>query len=270
MNMIEGHDYTICSNGPGGRSRMYALLALITAFLTPLAQQGFLFLLRRYWGDAWDITQVALFFGGFTALVVFGMLISLFDQYLWRTRLGELMFQLSGLAAPPHLAGEYHGSIEQQTATDPEAVFRTGYQLRIAQTWELISILVERGSEASGHVRVHSDMASIRVGMMSGIVTLRFVYTFEESLPRQQGTGTMTRQFSGAATLGFRRDGEVWAVTGHFFDDIGRSGLIELRQVLPGAGSHTDPQAPIANTKQRPAEPSAAADLAGDVASPDS
>jgi hypothetical protein len=38
--MIEGHDYTIYSNGPSGRSRMYALLALIPAFLTPLAQHG--------------------------------------------------------------------------------------------------------------------------------------------------------------------------------------------------------------------------------------
>ena len=44
--MIEGHDYTIYCNGPCGRSRMYALLALITAFLTPLAQHGVLFLLR--------------------------------------------------------------------------------------------------------------------------------------------------------------------------------------------------------------------------------
>jgi hypothetical protein len=50
--MIEGHDYTIYSNGPCGRARMYALLALITAFLTPLAQHGILVLLRRYWGGA--------------------------------------------------------------------------------------------------------------------------------------------------------------------------------------------------------------------------
>ena len=59
--MIEGHDYTIYSNGPSGRARMYAFLALITAFLTPLAQHGGLVLLRRYWQDDWDIAQVALF-----------------------------------------------------------------------------------------------------------------------------------------------------------------------------------------------------------------
>jgi hypothetical protein len=29
--MIEGHDYTLYSNGPSGRSGMYALLALIIA-----------------------------------------------------------------------------------------------------------------------------------------------------------------------------------------------------------------------------------------------
>ena len=65
--MIEGHDYTIYCNGPCGRSRMYALLALITAFLTPLAQHGVLVLLRRYWGDDWSLAESALFFGGFTA-----------------------------------------------------------------------------------------------------------------------------------------------------------------------------------------------------------
>jgi hypothetical protein len=48
--MIEGHDYAIYSNGPTGRSRMYAFLALITAFLAPLAQHAALIVLRRYWG----------------------------------------------------------------------------------------------------------------------------------------------------------------------------------------------------------------------------
>ena len=72
--MIEGHDYTIYSHGPSGRARMYAFLALITAFLTPLAQHGALVLLRRYWGDDWDIAKAALFFGGFTALILFGVL----------------------------------------------------------------------------------------------------------------------------------------------------------------------------------------------------
>jgi hypothetical protein len=56
--MIEGHDYTIYSNGPSGRAGMYAFLALITAFLTPLTQHGGLVILRRYWQDDWDAWQV--------------------------------------------------------------------------------------------------------------------------------------------------------------------------------------------------------------------
>jgi hypothetical protein len=76
-------------------------------------------------------------------------------------------------------------------------------------------------------------MASIRFGMMAGNVELRFVYTFDEDLPRREGVGTMSRQFSGAATFKFRREKETWVVEGHFFDDIGRSGQIDLRQVTP-------------------------------------
>ena len=73
-------------------------------------------------------------------------------------------------------------------------------------------------------------MASIRIGMMHAIVNLRFVYTFEEKLPRREGPGTMARQFSGAATFDFHREADAWLVAGHFFDDIGRSGQISLRQ----------------------------------------
>lgn len=237
--MIEGHDYTIYSSGPGGRSRMYALIALITAFLTPLAQHGALVLLRRYWGDDWDIAETALFFGGFTALILFGVLINLFNGYLWRTRLGGWMFRLAGLPIPPNLSGEYRGTIELHSATHPNDVFRTGYFMRVCQTWEQISLLIERESRAGGGVRLHSDMASIRVGMMSGVTTLRFVYTFEETLSRRERVGLMARQFSGAATYEFRRDGEAWVVVGHFFDDIGRSGQISLRQGLAGVTNTT-------------------------------
>jgi hypothetical protein len=242
--MIEGHDYTIYSNGPSGRSRMYAFLALITAFLTPLAQHGGLVFLRRYWGDDWDIAKVALFFGGFTALILFGVLTSVFNYYLWRMRIGEWMFRLIGLSAPPDLNGEYRGTVESYSATDREAVLRTDFFLRISQTWEQISLLMERRAEAGGLVRVHSDMASIRMGMMAGVDTLRFVYTFEESLPRREGAGLMARQYSGAATFEFRRDGDAWQVTGHFFDDIGRSGQISLRQGLAGIAMTTVAQSP--------------------------
>jgi hypothetical protein len=246
--MIEGHDYTIYSNGPSGRPRMYAFLALITAFLTPLCQHGGLVILRRYWRDDWDVAKAALFFGGFTALILFGVLITLFNSYLWRMRVGEWMFQLIGTSAPPDLNGDYHGTIEVYSATDREAVFRTDYLMRISQTWEQISLLIQRESEGGGLVRVTSDMASIRVGMMAGVNTLRFVYTFEENLPRREGVGQMAREFSGAATFEFRRDGAAWQVTGHFFDDIGRSGQISLRQGLTGSG----------NTAVAPSPPTAA------------
>jgi hypothetical protein len=242
--MIEGHDYTIYSTGPSGRSRMYAFLALITAFLTPITQHGGLVLLRRWTSDEWDVAKAALFFGGFTALILFGLLISVFDGYLWRMSIGALMFRLIGLAAPPDLNGEYHGTIELSSATAGEDVFRTDYFMRISQTWEQISLLLERKSEAGGMVRVHSDMASIRVGLMAGVNTLRIVYTFEENLPRREGVGTMARQFSGSASFEFRRDGDAWQVTGHFFDDNGRSGQINLRQGLAGIRGTTTAQSP--------------------------
>jgi hypothetical protein len=245
--MIEGHDYAIYSNGPAGRSRMYAFLALITAFLTPLAQHWALIVVRRYWGDDWDIAKAALFFGGLTALILYGVLINVFDGYLWRMNVGSWMFNLIGLSAPPDLNGEYRGTLELDSGTAPGAVFRSDFLMRISQTWEQISLLVQRETEAGGLVLVHSDMVTIRVGMMGGVTTLRFVYTFEENLPRREGVGSMARQFSGAATLEFRRDGDAWKVTGHFFDDIGRSGLLNLRQVVGGKGNtivaHSPPTA---------------------------
>jgi hypothetical protein len=244
--MMEGHDYTIYGKGPSGRARMYGFLALITAFLTPLAQHGGLALLRRYWGDDWDIAKVALFFGGFTALILFGVLINVFNSYLWRTSIGAWMFRIIGLSAPPDLNGAYGGTVELYSAEEREAVIRAGFFMQISQTWEQISLLVEREAEAGGLVRVHSDMASIRIGMMAGATTLRFVYTFEENLPRKDGIGSMVRQFSGAATFEFRRGGNAWQVTGHFFDDIGRSGQISLRQGLAGIRNTTRPQSPPA------------------------
>jgi hypothetical protein len=242
--MIEGHDYTIYSHGPSGRSRMYAFLALITASLTPFAQHWALVVIRRYWGDDWDIAKAALFLGGFTALVLYGVLINLFDTYLWRMKLGSRMFWLIGLSAPPNLNGEYRGTLELNTATDQEAVFRSDFFMRVSQTWEQISLLVQREAEGGGLVLVHSDMASIRVGMIAGVNLLRFVYTFEETLPRRQGVGSMAKQFSGSAAFEFRRDGDAWQVRGHFYDDIGRSGQIHLRQVLAGTGNTTLSQAP--------------------------
>src|SRR5262249_31624587 len=133
-SMIEGHDYTIYSNGPTGRSRMYAFLALITAFLTPLAQHGGLVLLRRYGGDEWDIAKVALFFGGFTALILFGVLITVFTNYLWRMRLGAWMFSFIGADAPPNLNGEYRGTVDLYSANAGQPVFRTAFFMRISPT----------------------------------------------------------------------------------------------------------------------------------------
>ena len=242
--MIEGHDYTIYSNGPTGRSRMYAFLALITAFITPLAQHWALVVVKRYWGDDWDVAKAALFLGGFTALILYGVMINLFDIYVWRMKVGSWMFTLIGLSNPPNLNGEYRGSLEMHSVTNPGAAFRAPFFMRITQTWEQISLLVQREDESGGLVLVHSDMASIRVGMLAGVTTLRFVYTFEENMPRREGVGSMAQQLSGAATFEFRRDGEAWQVRGHFFDDIGRSGQISLKQRLAGSGNTTVPQAP--------------------------
>jgi hypothetical protein len=251
--MIEGHDYSLYSNGPTGRSRMYAFLALITASLTPFAQHWALIVARRYWGDDMDFAKAALFLGGFTALILYGVLINLFDGYLWRTTIGGWMFWFIGLAAPPNLNGEYRGTLQMDSTAGQGPLFRADFFMQITQTWEQISLLVERKAEGGGLVRVHSDMASIRVGMIAGVNTLRFVYTFEENVPRRDGSGSMARQFSGTAMFEFRRDGNDWQVTGHFFDDIGRSGQVNLRQGSAGIGNTTVAQSPPrASSSQQP------------------
>jgi hypothetical protein len=94
------------------------------------------------------------------------------------------------------------------------------------------------------------------------VVTLRFVYTFEENLPRREGAGTMARQFSGAAALEFCREGEAWVVSGHFFDDIGRSGQINLRQGLAGIANTTAPPPAVVTTEPKRAESGAAPERA--------
>jgi hypothetical protein len=156
------------------------------------------------------------------------------------------MFSLIGLSAPPDLNGEYRGTVEMDSTTDRASVFRTELLVRISQTWQQISLLVQRESVAGGLVLVHSDMASIRIGMMDGVNILRYVYTFEENLPRREGSGSVAHKFSGAGTFEFRRDGDAWQVTGHFFDDVGRSGQIRLTQVLADTGNMTGTQAPSA------------------------
>jgi len=95
------------------------------------------------------------------------------------------------------------------------------------------------------------------------VVTLRFMYTFEESLPRREGVGMMAHQFSGAGTFEFRREGEAWVVAGHFFDDIGRSGQVSLAQVLSGTPITLSRTSAASGPEQFQAEPSAAADVRG-------
>jgi hypothetical protein len=102
-----------------------------------MAQQGFLFLIRRFWEDDLDLAHLALFFGGFTALILFGILISVFDGYVWPTRLGDLRFWLVGLPSPPHLAGEYRGSVELHSAMDPEAGL-----MKVIDSFDVLGLLV--------------------------------------------------------------------------------------------------------------------------------
>ena len=109
---------------------MYAMIALITASLTPFVQHWALVLVRRHGGEDWDIDQIAIFLGGFTALLLFGVLLSLFDNYLWRSQIGAGMFRLSGLAAPPDLSGRYSGTVEVQSAGEAQREARRRCQAR--------------------------------------------------------------------------------------------------------------------------------------------
>lgn len=231
--MIEGHDYTIYTNGPSGRSRMYALLALITAFLTPFTQHTGLIVVRKVFGDEGELAETALFFGGFTALVLFGLFLNVFNACLWKTGLGRLMFAFSGMPAPPHLTGDYTGRVTTHTAGEQSNTQEAACRMRVGQTWEQIGVQIESTPSPGGEpMRLHSDMASIQVGILADTVNLHCTYTFEETLTRRHGIGAMARQITGMMTLRFSRAEQGWSVAGHFYDDDGRSGQLQLQQAL--------------------------------------
>jgi hypothetical protein len=252
--MLEGHDYTIYSNGPSGRARLYALIAIITAFLTPLTQHWLLVLLRRVFGDDWNLAETALFFGGFTTVVLYGLLINLFDAYLWKTPVGRLMFAAAGLQAPPHLAGTYSGTMAVFLPGEVKDTQRGQCKMKIAQTWEQIGILIEFIRPDQEHsFRASSDMATLQVGLLAGEVSLRFAYTFEETLVNQRGFGEMSRQITGTAICRFTRSPSGWTLSGHFYDDGNRSGHVQMEQDRPAGGPV--PSAAPSPPSETPAKP---------------
>jgi len=242
--MFHGHEYSIYSDSPSVRTGVYAWLAITAASVSALAQhliaagaQAF-----HMTGSSFNNSLVV----AAAPLALFWLFAWQFDQWVWRTWIGKVIFALARAKRPPIVDGWYAG-----TSSGPEpvegderkyAVRRV--RVRIMQRWEKIGVAFEFAEpDEVVRSRSHSDMAFIENSFDDSRVRLQYTYSYESTMARPDGAGVRKATVRGACSLNFVRKDGLWEATGHYFDDIGTSGEVRLNET-PTGRRPADGQAP--------------------------
>jgi hypothetical protein len=240
--MFYGHDYSLYSGSPSSRTKTYALLAIASVtFVSPFHKLVFE-LAKKVAGEGQDLSWLAFFLGSSIApLAVFGAIVLVFDQWVWKTKLGAAVFALSGGKQPPLLAGQYEGEVSWFIPNPRPGNANEGkfdVRVQILQTWERIVVQFHfvdtQGGKQSGS---HSDMAVVHIGMDPQEVRLHYTYTYEGSDPGPSNQGVAPWVIHGTSLMTFTRKGNGWVVAGTHYSDDGGSGKVKLEQ-------RTEPDAP--------------------------
>lgn len=227
--MFHGHEYSIYSDSPSVRTGVYAWLAITAASVSALAQH-----LIAMGAQAFHITGSSFNNSLVVAaapLALFWLFAWQFDQWVWRTWMGKVIFSLARAKRPPIVDGWYAG-----TSSGPEPVEGDErkyavrqVRVRIMQRWEKIGVAFEFAEpDEVVRSRSHSDMAFIENSFDDSRVRLQYTYSYESTMTRPGGAGVRKATVRGACSLNFVRKDGRWRAVGHYFDDIGTSGEVDL------------------------------------------
>ncbi|HVX58443.1 MAG TPA: hypothetical protein VG964_01770 [Candidatus Saccharimonadales bacterium] len=192
------HPYTVNSD----RLRIYVLIGILSALLTPLANKA---IVQHLFAGLEPWVSAGPSFG-----VIYGVLFGIYNHLLWRWT----WFGFVGLPAVANLGGRYEGKLISSYKGKTEIPL----SLEIVQTWTKLIVYIRTGTDSS---ESYSYMASIfEVDNKSSQLT--YTYTNE---PFSAIADADMKPHDGTAKLTFRSDGTV---IGKYFNARERIGTIKL------------------------------------------
>ena len=248
--MAHGHEYPIYSGEPTDRGKVRMTLAL-TAFLIFVAYDLVENRIRlgnwdwvRFWGEYNFITASL-------PLLIFGILSRLFDEWIWKTRVGGFLFYLLQIPQPQDLSGRYRvrvtwfdrdaakkgvgNSVANATASgvsdsianaDERATGESDAIATIKQDWRTLIVDFSFPDELGRRAWSMSRMALLEEGPNRSYVNLIYTYEYEGLEIREDRQGLNKKRIKGTARLTFLRNANEWKIDGDYYSDDASSGRI--------------------------------------------
>jgi hypothetical protein len=185
--------------------------------------------LTRFLPKGEPVPQWIFYLGGATPLVVFGLLVFVFDRFAWHWSALKPLYAMVRSKAPPYIHGRYAGKITWHDQTS-NSQNDSHVCVNIVQRWQTLVVSFTFTDEAGNkRAESHSNMAFISQGLDDDKPTLQYTYAYEgtETAP----TGRIrTNRIHGTAVHDFERDGKKWKIAGRYYSDDMGTGMIILEQ----------------------------------------
>lgn len=232
--MFHGHDYSFHSDEPKSRSGVYFLLAIVAGMLSAVCYTLIRLAATRL---GWTFSQSDFFvplYTGTAPLAIYSLILNRFDQKLWNTPIGDLIYWLATARRPPDIDGFYEGTSTWFDLDDQGRKIEEGkddVKVRIRQTWERIGVSFEF-TDLDRIIRSssHSDMAFIESSFDGTKIRIQYTYSYERRYEQPGRDFKGIKTIRGACSLDFTKQDGLWRATGHYYADNGTSGEVILRQ----------------------------------------
>lgn len=225
--MRHGHEYSIYSDAPASRIGVYGVIGVTAVTIIGLIRGA---VVARFARAGEPVPDWFFYVGAVTPLVLFGLLVLVFDRFAWHWMIARPVYWLARDATPPYIHGDYLGTVtwKNQEASKEE---KSEASVHIIQRWQRLVVLFDFWDEPQiKRASSHSDMATIVREMDDNKLTLQYAYSYEANESTPDG-GTKRAVHHGTAVLDFVKLEGLWNVNGYYYSDDTGSGRIVLKQV---------------------------------------